>query len=680
MTNFATIQYKKTGQSQNTDTLGMREMQARAYAKRFSQYLLIKAPPASGKSRALMFLALDKIYNQSLKKAIITVPERSIGASFASAPLSQQGFFRDWELPDHWDLTKSGNPKKVDSFCRFMASDDPVLLCTHSTLRFAFEKLGVEAFDNILIAIDEFHHVSSNDDSRLGDIVHKLIDRDKAHLVAMTGSYFRGDTLSVLKPEDENKFTPVTYTYYEQLNGYNYLKTLGIGYHFYNGSYLDSIGAVLNPNLKTIIHIPHTNSTAADGNKYNAVSRLIDSLGVYLETDKETGLYHVKIPSGRILKIADLVDDSPDANREKVLATLRAIKNREDVDIIIAMGMAKEGFDWIWCEHALTIGYRGSLTEIIQIIGRTTRDAQGKTHAQFTNLIAEPLESHTKVQEAVNNMLKAIACSLLMEQVLAPNYKFHSRKEDDRIDGSSRAVLDDGTIRIKGLVEPSSDQVKRICDSDLGDLVATVLQDERVIKTGLNENMPAEIFSQNLLPDIIRKQYPQLDNDQVDEVRQHLAAKLAFSSPAIELDPKFTDQEQQKIQRDHLEDQVALAAGINPFIRMADKLVHVNDLHINLIDQINPFQSSYKIMSKTLTSEGLKAIHEVLHQNNTTISMTEDEACAWWPKIRAFFEERKQEPQITSDHPVEQRMAEALIWIKKKKAETQGHGSISEKA
>ena len=63
--------------------------------------------------------------------------------------------------------------------------------------------------------------------------------------------------------------------------------------------------------------------------------------------------------------------------------------DRDYVDIIIALGMAKEGFDWIWCEHALTIGYRSSLTEIVQIIGRATRDAPGKTRARFTNLIAD---------------------------------------------------------------------------------------------------------------------------------------------------------------------------------------------------------------------------------------------------------------------------------------------------
>lgn len=78
--------------------------------------------------------------------------------------------------------------------------------------------------------------------------------------------------------------------------------------------------------------------------------------------------------------------------------------NRDHVDLIIALGMAKEGFDWIWCEHALTVGYRSSLTEIVQIIGRATRDAPGKTHASFTNLIAEPDASEDTVISAISEL------------------------------------------------------------------------------------------------------------------------------------------------------------------------------------------------------------------------------------------------------------------------------------
>ncbi len=73
-----------TGASSKSNELGMRTMQERAYAKRGEQYLLIKSPPASGKSRALMFIALDKLHNQGLQQAIIVVPERSIGSSFAA--------------------------------------------------------------------------------------------------------------------------------------------------------------------------------------------------------------------------------------------------------------------------------------------------------------------------------------------------------------------------------------------------------------------------------------------------------------------------------------------------------------------------------------------------------------------------------------------------------------------
>ena len=98
------VNYAQTGASTKSNELGMRAMQERAYSKRGEQYLLIKSPPASGKSRALMFIALDKLHNQGLKQAIITVPEKSIGSSFADEPLSKFGFWADWEVEPQWNL------------------------------------------------------------------------------------------------------------------------------------------------------------------------------------------------------------------------------------------------------------------------------------------------------------------------------------------------------------------------------------------------------------------------------------------------------------------------------------------------------------------------------------------------------------------------------------------------
>lgn len=255
------VAYQQTGASTKSNELGMRVMQERAYEKRGEQYLLIKSPPASGKSRALMFIALDKLHNQGVKQAIIVVPERTIGGSFADEPLSEFGFYWDWTVKPQWNLCNApgvDEPRvaksKVAAVKQFLESDDAVLVCTHATFRFAVDELGFEAFDNRLIAVDEFHHVSANPDNRLGSQLAGFIARDKTHIVAMTGSYFRGDAEPVLAPEDEAKFETVTYTYYEQLNGYTYLKTLDIGYYFYSGTYLDAIMKVLDPAKKTIIH------------------------------------------------------------------------------------------------------------------------------------------------------------------------------------------------------------------------------------------------------------------------------------------------------------------------------------------------------------------------------------------------------------------------------------------
>src|SRR5262245_53065143 len=227
------VSYARNGASTKANALGMRPMQERAYEKRGEQYLLIKSPPASGKSRALMFIALDKLANQGLKQAIIVVPEKAIGASFHDEPLTKYGFGADWKVEPRWNLCNApgaDNGGKVNSLGAFLDSGDKVLVCTHATFRFAVEKFGVEKFDDRLIAVDEFHHVSTDDDNKLGRHLGAFIGRDKVHIVAMTGSYFRGDAEPVLSPHDEAKFDTVTYTYYEQLNGYEYLKTLDICY------------------------------------------------------------------------------------------------------------------------------------------------------------------------------------------------------------------------------------------------------------------------------------------------------------------------------------------------------------------------------------------------------------------------------------------------------------------
>src|ERR1700752_3736397 len=127
------VSYAQNGSSTKANSLGMRPMQERAYQKRGEQYLLIKSPPASGKSRALMFIALDKLQNQGLKQAIIVVPEKAIGASFHDEPLSKFGFWADWLVEPKWNLCNapgSDNGGKVDAVKKFLEHGDQALVCT----------------------------------------------------------------------------------------------------------------------------------------------------------------------------------------------------------------------------------------------------------------------------------------------------------------------------------------------------------------------------------------------------------------------------------------------------------------------------------------------------------------------------------------------------------------------
>ena len=664
------FQTARTGVSAKANALGMRPMQERAYNKRGEQYLLIKSPPASGKSRGLMFIALDKLHNQGLKQAIIVVPEKSIGGSFADEPLASYGFWADWVVAPQWNLCNAPgpdeervDPSKVKAVGQFLASGDKVLVCTHATFRFAVDALGIEAFDDRLIAVDEFHHVSASPDNRLGAQLAAFIARDKAHIVAMTGSYFRGDAAPVLTPEDEGKFETVTYTYYEQLNGYEYLKSLNIGYFFYSGRSLEAIEHCLDPARKTIVHIPSVNARESTKDKVTEVNEILHYLGKWQGADPVTGFELVATPDGRVLKIADLVDDSDPARRTKALAALKDPAHKQDrdhVDIIIALGMAKEGFDWIWCEHALTVGYRSSLTEIIQIIGRATRDAPGKEVATFTNLIAEPDASEAAVADAINDTLKAIAASLLMEQVLAPRFTFTPKDKGPLPDfdygeagyqpGKTNVGVNEERgqyhFEIAGLVEPKSPEASRIVQEDLNEVIAAFVQTKSVAERGMfDEETPPQELTQLAMGKIVRDRYPELTAEDQEAVRQHAIAALNLTQKAKAIALDAADPADGELRAN-----TALLDGVRQFA------MDVRELDIDLIDSINPWQAAYAVLAKSMSETTLKQVQAAISSKRTKI--TPEDAKALAGAAVRFKKERGRLPAITAADAWEQRLAE----------------------
>lgn len=641
--NIVDVTYASDGSSIKVDSYGMREMQKRAYAKRNSQHLLIKAPPASGKSRALMFLALDKLTNQGKKKVIIAVPERSIGASFADTDLTGHGFFADWHVDDRNNLTNDDgldDRSKVAAFMRFMDSDDQILLCTHATLRFAFENVTAEKFNECVLAIDEFHHASTSESSKLGQLLHDVMNGSNVQIIAMTGSYFRGDAVPILTAEDEAEFDKVTYTYYEQLNGYTYLKTLGIGYHFYTGSYLEdgALSEVLDTRKKTIVHIPNVNSKESTlVGKLEEVQRIYDLLGTWVRKDADSNLDIILTEDGRELKVANLVNDEK-IHRDKLARYLsdKARENIDAVDIIIALGMAKEGFDWPYCEHALTIGYRSSLTEIVQIIGRATRDSYNKSHAQFTNLIVQPNGTNEDITVSVNNMLKAITVSLLMEQVLAPNFTFTPRPKDPR-------EAKPGEIFVKGLKEAPTDKVKKVVQSDLEDLTAAVLQSDQIQKLAA-KGVTGEAVKQ-AQSKIIRERHPDMSEEEVEVTRQYLAANIAMKTAVITKDDNGNDK----------------------FIKVANRFVKIDELDINLIDSINPFHHAFEVISKRVGASTFKIIQDTIA--GSRIDMKVEDALALVPQIKAFVVAHNgKTPSLHSNDANEKHLAQVQAFLTAERA------------
>ena len=648
MNNLVEIKYAQTGKSSATNEMGMREMQVMVYEQRQRQYLLVKAPPASGKSRAMMFVALDKLANQGVRKVIVSVPEKSIGRSFKDTKLKDYGFFADWHVAPYYNLcnTAGTDQSKCKKLIEFLhpSTSAQILVCTHSTLRNAMKEIPNEMLNDVFLGIDEFHHTSADVNNNLGELIRRLINETSAHIMAMTGSYFRGDAVPVMRPEDEVKFQPsINYNYYQQLSGYKYLKSLGIGYQFFTGKFIDAIPETLDTTKKTLIHIPNVNSKTSYASKYDEADDIIKCIGEIVDKDYEHYIYHVRTPDGRILKVGDLVEDDPQ-QREALQLYLQQMNSRDALDILIALGTAKEGFDWEWCECCITIGVRSSLTEIVQIIGRCTRDCEGKSHAQFINLIPCPDAVQDDVSMAVNDFLKAISASLLMEQVMAPRWTFKTKRDDeDKADASE----DNGTphghvIEVKGL-PTLTERARAIIENDLDTLIATTLSDQKIREAIIGNDM-AEMITQVYFPKIVSEIYPDLNEEEADSVSKYAALTIATQGQDVTVDDNG-----------------------NKFIRLANRFVNIDDLSINLIDSINPFQRAYEILSKSLTPEVLHTIQYEIESKRE--SMTKEEAILLFTKYLPKWQEEHdgKVPTLNEDDANGRRIALAIDYLRKLK-------------
>jgi phage terminase Nu1 subunit (DNA packaging protein) len=238
------------------------------------------------------------------------------------------------------------------------------------------------------------------------------------------------------------------------------------------------------------------------------------------------------------------------------------------------------------------------------------------------------------------------------------------------------------------------------------------LKDDSILKA-IPGNIDPEVINKVLIPQIIQKKYPNLTEEETEEVRQYVVLDSVMKNStyinikdlkkAIENDesikkaiaenmskedinnllvpkvvktiyPDLTDSEADSSSKMTISTQNKESGGDEPqadqrFIRMAGQFVNIDELHIDLIDQVNPFQRAYEILSKSVTTQVLKVIQDVIEA--TRIQVSEEEAILMWPKIKNFYATFNREPNISAPDSLERRMAEVLIYIKDKKRKQQ---------
>ena len=231
-------------------------------------------------------------------------------------------------------------------------------------------------------------------------------------------------------------------------------------------------------------------------------------------------------------------------------------------------------------------------------------------------------------------MLKAITASLLMEQVLAPNFTFTPRDTPDQ-----KAKV--GEVLVKGLKKPPTERVRLILETDLEDLTAAVLQDTQIQRAAANGHTGE--YMKHLQSKIIREREPGLTDEEVEATRQYLAANLAFKTAKVTQD------------------------GDKRFITMANSFVNLDDLSIDLIDSINPFQHAFEVISKHVGADVFRVIQDTIA--GSRIDMSDEDALALVEHIKAFrIAHNGAYPSLNSNDANEKLLAQAQAYLTARKA------------
>jgi len=422
----------------------MRDWQISAFqALKDVTFMVLNAPMGSGKSWMMCVLSIYKMKRDNHLRTIIAVPQTIIAPGFLKGKVKMpDGECISWYINHNLCNSEKSSDGTVNYIINWLTGDpksfnDRTIICTHATLVTAYKRLKLLnrlfLFKNLLVWIDEAHHVKNVTVSNLntvvsnclGELVSYLLRSEsiKIEIGLTTASFFRGDRCSLLTTEMESSFKRFNLPYDQYFKSMKYLKSFSMDFVLCGSNPHKAIELLLKHRRgNDIVYIPHPTSRYSSGDKYQEVNTIIATYGLIHGENIRTannGLTILSRDNNDDFKILDLVSETKRSEKKQFL---NGLNQKDDLDAVIALGMFKEGANWKWADRSIIVGPRSSLVDIIQMVGRLFRDVPGKEHVEVFQLLpfAFDQQDEDNFTENLNNYLKALYASLILENVLNP--------------------------------------------------------------------------------------------------------------------------------------------------------------------------------------------------------------------------------------------------------------------
>ena len=581
-----------------------------------SPIALINAPTGSGKSTMLSMLAYQRTITDNSKKTIIAVPQTVIGKGFSTKVFKlPSGQVIDWSVGV--DLCTNAKDT-VEQFSNFLKEDifyseaypfERILVCTHATLVAAFQSLSQEDkqtyWNNLLVCIDETHHLQMHEIAdevynmnSLGQVVDYSF-RNNNEIILVSATMFRGDQKGLVSDElltDAVKYNLPFDKYMEEMK---HLKSFSYDFIIDTNEYTQDISKCINnlfsDNLKKLfIYIPHPKSYMSSGNKIQEIQDILEQLKTNLNGDKitldeNTGIYHITNILGLDYKVCDLVDENLSKRTIRFVNNEIINKDKDALDCVIALNRAKEGFDWEHANGMIVVGQRNSLTDVIQMVGRLLRDKQGKEKVKALHMLPFSPNQPTapNLDNSLNDFFKAIAISLLMEDVFAP----------------TPLQTNDDSAPTGQLSGNSSSSVSSNIFDDLE----------------LDENQRADLF------DKAQKSLVNIAGGLVESQGTYSPEELKEQMPSIM--QKWVEENNIEADEDQIEE---LAKKVyNQFAKRTLQMQGINVSNINwqMIESADPIEFTLRYVGKDTTLESLKELRRLISYGESESNVRTHELC-----------------------------------------------------